>query len=81
MRFLHLHVHRARYRDAVIVRFEEGLLTCEPPTVDCPRCGWSYFADSGEELEPDEAEVLAFRATVRLDRECPDHAHAFVVGE
>ena len=53
----------------------------EPPTGDCPRCGWTYLADTEEDLDVGGADDYEYAATVRLERECPDHAHAFVVGE
>ena len=80
MRFLHLHVHRRRYRDAVIARATFEVEFREPPAVDCPRCGWTYFADIEEDLSPLEAEEWVYLAARRLTRECPDHPHRFDVG-
>ena len=65
-RFLLARIHRARLRELVA----------------CPRCGDEYFADlNPNESEPQWLQEDEWEALVRLDEECPDHAHRFVVGE
>ena len=57
-------------------------LVPEPLLITCPRCGDEFFADIGpDEGEPRWLEEDEWEATVRLEGECPDHAHRFFVGE
>ena len=76
MRFFHTGVYPQRYRALIGAAGADHAL--EPFVVVCPGCGVLYVADPGEDdglgLE-DEAYV----ATSWLLRECPDHAHVFLV--
>ena len=79
--FLLARLHHARLRELVAGYGIPAELVPEPRIIQCPRCGDEFFADidpAGDEprwLEEDEWEAL-----VRLDGECPDHAHRFAVG-
>lgn len=79
MRFLLASLHRAVYRAQVAA---EGVpLEMAPDIVDvtCPRCGALFVADLTPDDDPWDLEAQEWQALVRLDRECLDHAHAFVV--
>ncbi len=80
MRFLHRHVHRNRYLDAVVARAHANRAVLEPPEIACPRCRLRYFLDGEPPADPWEHEDLENRAMARLDGECPDHGHHFEVG-
>ena len=72
---LHARVHRARYRELVAA---EGLALDGAPDVPlfaCPRCGDEFFLDLENDREVWDEEALEWAAIVRLDEECPDHAH------
>ena len=76
---LHARVHRARYRELVAA---EGLAldaAPEPVLFACPRCGDEFFLDLDTDTEPWDVEEAEWQAVTRLDGECPDHAHRFVI--
>lgn len=52
----------------------------EPVMIACPRCGDDYFADLAPYEEPATLEEDEWAALVRLEVECPDHAHRFTIG-
>ena len=79
VRFLLGSLHRADYRRQVEAA---GIpLDHAPDVVDvrCPRCDALCVADPAHDAEPWDLEAQEWAATVRLDGECPDHAHAFAV--
>ena len=81
-RFLLARIHRARLRELVAAHGIPAELVPEPLVIACPRCGDEFFADIGpDEGEPRWLEEDEWEATVRLEGECPDHAHRFFVGE
>ena len=82
MQFPHARLHRARLRELVTGHAIPAELVAAPLLIACPRCGDEFFADLGpDESEPRFYESDEWEAVVRLDRECPDHAHRFAVGE
>jgi len=48
--------------------------------VICPNCGDEFFADLEPSGDPSELDEECCEALTRLEGECPDHAHCFVVG-
>ena len=72
-------LHRADYRRQVEAAGVPLDHAPDPVEVRCPRCGALYVADLEPDAEPWDLEALEWAATVRLEAECPDHAHAFAV--
>lgn len=72
MQLLHARVHRTRLRELIAAVPVFGDQSPEPLMIACPACGDEFFAD---------LEALEWGALVRLEGECPDHAHRFAVGE
>jgi hypothetical protein len=77
MVFLLASLHRDRYRQ--LVAETGGELPPEPFTIACPKCGDLCIADLGPDDEPQALELQEWAALVRLDAECPDHAHRVAV--
>ena len=77
MKFLHARIHalESQALDDQTVSLD-GL---ESVVVRCPRCRDPYVAQVPTQLGPRDRESLTYRATTRLNRECPDHAHRFEV--
>ncbi len=81
VRFLLASLYRAEYRALIAA---EGIpLDVVPDVVDvaCPRCGALYVAELAPDEEPWELEAREWMALCRLNTECPNHAHRFVVSE
>ncbi len=72
-RFLHAVLHRDRLR----LLWQNELLKLL--VVICPKCGDEFFADLEPSDDPSELEEESCEALTRLESECPDHAHRFVV--
>ena len=70
-------------RNAVLHRDRIRLLWQNEPLklvlVICPKCGDEFFADLESSGDPSELDDESCEALTRLERECPDHAHRFVV--
>ena len=77
MTFLHARIHALELR----ALDDQGVSLDDPKllVVRCPRCRDPYFAQVLAQLGPRDRESLKYRATTRLNRECPDHAHRFEV--
>lgn len=78
--FLHARLHRDQLRDTVTAQ----LATAKTPPrlwlVLCPSCGDTFFADRGADSDVCASELEQWEALAKLDGECPDHPHWFVVG-
>ncbi len=73
-------MHRARFRELVAGEGLPAELVPEVLRIACPRCGDWYFADlDQQDAEPFDLEAQEWAALVRLESECPDHSHSFVV--
>ena len=81
MEFLHARIYRQRYRELIAEVPVFGDRPPEPFTIACPKCGDVYLAELAPYDEPWDLEEQEWEAVVRLDDECPDHAHRFEVGE
>ncbi len=79
-RFLHAQLHRARLRDLVVAQLAVDDEPPHPVMAICPTCGVAYFADLEPADDPWELELEEWEALAKLDGECPDHPHAFLVG-
>ena len=79
MRYLLASLYRAEYRRLVLAEGIEPSQAPDPVDVRCPRCDALYIGELAPGDEPWDLEALEWAAVVRLDAECPDHAHAFVV--
>src|SRR5215208_395912 len=80
VRFLLARFHTAEYRRQIeAAGFPAGHQPEEPMQLRCPRCDALYLAELADDEDPWDFEARAWAALVRLDRECPDHAHAFTV--
>lgn len=80
MLFLHVAVHRARYRELVAAEPIPGLTAPEPVTVACPKCGDLFVAELDPYDEPPDLEEQEWEGMSLLARECPDHPHYFETG-
>jgi hypothetical protein len=79
MQWVHARIHRAELRALIAASPIFGEQPPEPVLIACPRCGDEYVADLGPYDEPETLEGDEWAALVRLDEECPDHAHRFSV--
>ena len=79
-RLLHARLHRRRLRDMVTAQLAREERLPRPMLVVCPTCGEVFFADPGPVGSPRERELEEWEALARLDGECPDHPHRFIVG-
>ena len=77
MRFVHRHIHRNRYFDAVVARAHANVPELEPEEIVRPHCGLRSFMDGEPPADPWEHEDLENRAAAWLDGEYPDHGHRF----
>jgi hypothetical protein len=80
MRFLLASLYRREYR-AMIAAEGIPLDVAPDPVVRCPRCDVLYVADLAPDADPWDLEAAEWQAVVRLDGECPGHAHAFGVAD
>ena len=81
MQFLHAQLHLYRLRELITSVPVFGDRPPEPLLIACPKCGDQFFGDLEPYEEPWDLEALEWAALVRLEGECPDHAHRFAVGE
>ena len=79
-RFLHARLHGNRLQDLACRESLGGDPLVPLVVVFCPRCAIDYFADIAPDDDPTGLKLETWAAVRRLDRECPDHAHRFVVG-
>ena len=80
--FLMARIHPGRLRELVAAwNLPPEYAPIDMIIVACPRCGAEFFPDLDPEEEPITLEEDEWAARVRLDGECPDHAHRFEVGE
>ena len=80
MRFLLARLYRAEYNDyRAGLCASHGSLSEVYEDVDCAHCGLRYFAERVDGRDPWMVVAYEYQAATRLARECPDHAHAFVV--
>ncbi len=81
MRFLLASLHRAGCQ--TLVAADSVLLDSSWALgeVTCPRCGIVYVADLALDVDPWDVVAHNIGARVRLDGECPDHAHQFLTSD
>jgi hypothetical protein len=79
MQWLHARIHRDELRALIVAAPIFGEMPPEPLLIACPRCGDEYVADLGAYEEPVTMEEDEWAALMRLDGECPDHAHRFTI--
>ena len=79
VRFVHARLHGHRLRALTHGDPLVGDLLLRLVVVICPRCDVEYFADVEPSEDPTELELPMGAALTRLEGECPDHAHRFVV--
>ncbi len=79
MRFLLASLYRPQYREII------GRLNApsdpDPMVlhVECPKCGQDNVAEPEPGTDVWELKDCEYKATVRLNQECPDHPHWFMV--
>ena len=79
MHFLLASLYGAEYRQQIAAAGLSLDVAPDIVPVDCPRCQAGYVAERAIDDEPWDLEACEWAALVRLDRECPDHPHRFVV--
>ncbi len=79
--FLLARLHRTRLHELVAARELPTEFAPDVVRIACPKCGDEFFADLEPEEEPILLDQAEWAAVVRLDEECPDHAHRFEVDQ
>jgi hypothetical protein len=80
MLFLHVGVHRSRYRELVAAEPLPHLVAPEPFAIACPTCRDLYVAELAPYDEPPDLEEQEWAAVTLLEAQCPDHTHYLETG-
>ena len=78
--FFHTRVHRTQLHELVTAQLTGSRRPPQPRLVVCPTCGDAYFANRPAASSRSVRELEEWEALAKLDGECPDHPHWFLVG-
>ena len=79
-RFLHAQIHRVLLAELVTAQLAADKSPPRQSVAICPTCGQTYVADIEPHENPLDLDLEGWEALAKLDGECPDHPHSFVVG-